>query len=268
MVPGQHAHADEERLLAADDAGAVQRLLERGGTADLGIDHGREHIGAGQAAEEARVEHGIEHAPAAAQDAGQARRRAHDVGDEAQQARVRAQQREELHAGRQLGQEAVEADEGEIGVGGLGQRVDQQRLHLGQQLAGARAAHGGIAAVMPAAHGGDDLGRIGKAHRRQRRRGDGIIGLAGEHHVGAAAGELGRVLEQGGVVALHARQLGRQRRGKCGRIIEAGEFRHTLQIIGACRQRLRLLVGDHLQAMLDRAQEAVGVRQARAPPRA
>ena len=134
MVPGQHAHANEERLLAADDAGAIQRLLERGGTADLGIDHGREHIRAGQAAEEARVEHGIEHAPAATQDAGQARSGAHDLGDEAQQARVRTQQGEKLHAGWQLGQETVEADEGEIRVGGLGQRVDQQRLHFRQQF--------------------------------------------------------------------------------------------------------------------------------------
>ena len=39
-------------------------------------------------------------------------------------------------------EEAVEADEGEIGIGGLGQRLDQRRLHLGQQLAGARRAHG------------------------------------------------------------------------------------------------------------------------------
>ena len=62
-------------------------------------------------------------------------------------------------------------------------------------------------------------------------------------------------------MALHARQLGRQRRGKCGRIIEAREFRHTLQILVCRWQRLRLLVGDHLQAMLDRAQDAVGVRQ-------
>ena len=112
----------------------------------------------GQAAEEARVEHGVERAAALAQDAREPRRRAHDGGDQLEQARVLLQEREQLHAGRQLGQEAVEADEGEIGIGGLGERLDQRRLHLGQQLAGAWRAHGGVAAVVPAAHRRDDLG--------------------------------------------------------------------------------------------------------------
>ena len=74
---------------------------------------------------------------------GEARRRAHDVGDQLDQTPVLLEEREELDAGGQLGQKAVEADEGEVGIGGLGQRRDQQRLHLGQAVrarAGVRTA--------------------------------------------------------------------------------------------------------------------------------
>ncbi len=46
-----------------------------------------------------------------------------------------------------------------------------------------------------------------------------------------------------------------ERRG-IGKTAEAGE---RGQLVGLGRQRLRLLVGDHLQAMLDGAQEAIGL---------
>ena len=44
--------------------------------------------------------------------------------------------------------------------------------------------------------------------------------------------------------------------GGVGKAAEAGERR---QLVGVLGQRLGLLVGDHLQAMLDGAQEAVGL---------
>ena len=170
-------------------------------------------------------------------------------------------QREQLHARRQLGQEPVEADEGEIGIGGLGERLDQHRLHLGQQLAGARRAHGGIAAVMPAAHGGDHLGGPLVAHAGERLDGAGIVGFAGKHHVGAAARQLGAVLEQANVVALHAFQLGGQARGEGAASAKPQKRASAGELVGIVGQRLGLLVGDHLQAMLDRAQEAIGLGQ-------
>ncbi len=151
---GEHAHADQELLLVGEEARAVQRRLEIAGAFQLGGDHRLEVGAVGQAAEEAGVEHGVEHAPALAQDAGEPGRGAHDGGDHLEQGRLLLQEREQLHARRQLGEEAVEADEGEIGIGGLGERLDQHRLHLGEQLAGARAAHGRVAPVMPAADAG------------------------------------------------------------------------------------------------------------------
>jgi hypothetical protein len=81
---------------------------------------------------------------------------------------------------------------------------------------------------------------------------------AGEHHVGAAVGERRAVLEQPGVVRLHALQLARQpgrERRRVGKAAEAGDAGQARRVV---RQPLGLLVGDHLQPMLDRAQEAIG----------
>ena len=69
---GEHAHADQERLLVGDEAGAIERLLEIAAPVELGGDDGGELVSVRQAAEEAGVQHGVEHAPALAQDARQA----------------------------------------------------------------------------------------------------------------------------------------------------------------------------------------------------
>ena len=59
--------------------------------------------------------------------AGQARRRAHQVGEQTEQARVGAEQREQLHAGRQAADELVEQLERRVGVGLLGERAAAAR---------------------------------------------------------------------------------------------------------------------------------------------
>ena len=66
------------------------------------------------------------------------------------------------------------------------------------------------------------------------------------------------MLEQPNVVALHALQLGGEAGGEGRCIGKAAEAGKTQQLAGVLGQRLRLLVGDHLQAMLDDAQEAIG----------
>ena len=252
---GQHAHADQERLLVADDAGAVERILEIGGAVELGGNDGRDLFGARQIAQHARIEHGIEYAAAAAQNARQPRRGAHDVGDEPQQLGVGAQQREQLNARRQLGQETVEARKRGAGRGRVGQRLDQQGLHLRQALARLGAAHGGVAAVMPAAHRRDHLGGLLVAELGQGFHGRGIVGLAGEHHVVAAAREVGAVLEQRRVVPLYGLQHRQQRGRQLGGAGIAGKPRERCQLGFVLRQLMRLLVGDHLHAMLDGAQD-------------
>ena len=96
------------------------------------------------------------------------------------------------------------------------------------------------------------------AHPGERLDRGGVVGLAGKHHVGAAARERGAVLEQANVVGLHALQLGGQAGREGGGVGKAAEAGEAQELVGVLGQRLGLLVGDHLQAMLDRAQEAVG----------
>ena len=59
-------------------------------------------------------------------------------------------------------------------------------------------------------------------------------------------------------MALHALQLGGQCRGERIHIGKAAEAGDTGELVGIAGQGLRLLIGDHLQAMLDRAQETIG----------
>ncbi len=147
------------------------------------------------------------------------------------------EQREELHAGGQLGEEAVEADEGEVGVGRGRQRLDQQRLHLGQQLAGARArarpdSGRGARRARPAI---TSAGRA-KPMLGERLERAGIVGLAGKDHVGAPAGQLRAVLEEAHVVRLHALQLGGEAGGERRRIGKAAEAGERGELVGVVRQ--------------------------------
>ena len=167
-------------------------------------------------------------------------------------------QREQLHAGGKLGEEAIEARQRQVGIGGVGERRDQQRLHLGQALARPRAAHGGIAAVMPAAHARQHLPGLREPHLLQRGEGGRIVPLAGKHHVDPSARELGAVLEQGRVVALHRLQAGDERSGEGCHVRVAAEPRKAGKPLWIVGHLVRLLVGDHLQPVLDAAQEDVG----------
>src|SRR5262249_59580107 len=67
-----------------------------------------------------------------------------------------------------------------------------------------------------------------------------------------------RVLEQSGIMALDRGEVSHQRGGECIAPLEPEEACETLHS-GALRwQCMRLLVRDHLQAMLDRAQKPIG----------
>ena len=88
---------------------------------------------------------------------GHARRRSHHGRQKAQQLRIGLQQREQLDAGGKLGEEAVEAAQGGIGIVGGGQGRNQHRMQLGQTFSRLRRPGGGVAAEVP---GLDDIGRV------------------------------------------------------------------------------------------------------------
>ena len=59
-------------------------------------------------------------------------------------------------------------------------------------------------------------------------------------------------------MALHLAEMAEQRGGEGVAIGKADEAGETLELGAFGRQRLGLLVVDHLQPVLDRAQEAIG----------
>ena len=124
------------------------------------------------------------------------------------------------------------------------------------RAAGPRSARG--RAGEPAPHRLRHLDRLAESHRAQLVEGFGGIGLGRKDEAAALGGARRRVLEQARIVALHRAEVAEQRRREgvaIGIAHEAGECRKLLRRRG---QRMGLLVGDHLQAMLDGAQERVG----------
>ena len=186
-----------------------------------------------------------------------ARRAAHDRGDQLEQRRVRLEQREELHAGRQVAEEEIEIEQRLVGRRGVAQRLEQRRHQLGQELAGARRGRCAIAAVMPAPDHARGRRRIAEAQRAQGLERARIVVGAGEDQVAAGAGEARRLLEQPRIVALDAAQRAQHLLLERARIGVAEEGRYSGEARLVLGQAVGLLVGHHLQPVLDPAQEAV-----------
>ena len=102
--------------------------------------------------------------------------------------------------------------------------------------------------------------RAAKAEASAGRQGRGIVDDAREDEIADAGVKPGRVLEQPRIVRLHLRAIvwsSRAANASTPRI--AAELSEARQRLGLERQTLRLLVGDHLQAMFDAAEVCVGV---------
>ena len=131
----------------------------------------------------------------------------------------------------------------------------EERHELGEDRARRRSPQRPRRAGEPASHRLRHLDRLAESHRAQLVEGFGGIGLGREDEAAALGGARRRVLEQARIVALHRAEVAEQRRREgvaIGIAHEAGERRELLRRRG---QRMGLLVGDHLQAMLDGAQE-------------
>ena len=88
-----------------------------------------------------------------------------------------------------------------------------------------------------------------------------IVVGAGEDQIAARAGQTRRLLEKAGIVAFDAAQpleQGVLERGRIDVAQEGGDRGHA-RFVG--RHAVGLAVVDHLQAMLDPAQEAIGLDQ-------
>ena len=132
---------------------------------------------------------------------------------------------------------------------------------LGQHFARAGAADRGAAAEMPAANRFGGGLRIVEAEAAQGRQRLGIVGDAGEDEIAGGGAEGRGVLEQARIMALDSRQMVGQVLGEGLEPRVAAELGEARELRALERQPLRLLVGDHLQAVLDAAQEEIGLAQ-------
>ena len=100
---------------------------------------------------------------------GQQRCRAQHGGDPVQQSRVALKQRQKLHAGGLAGQECVEPVEHRVRLRLSGERGQDARQHLGQQIAARSDRSARTWPGLPATHRDDDALRICEAKRFQCR---------------------------------------------------------------------------------------------------
>src|SRR5215472_274379 len=140
------------------------------------------------------------------------------------------------------------------------ERPEELRNELGQDLSRSLAAGRPQPAVMPATHQCGNRSRPGKAEPRKRAERFRIVLDSGEDEI-ARTGETGRLLEQFGIVPLDRAEVAKQiaDKGICPRIAEKDpDPRYS----GVVRwQDVRLRVIDHLQAVLEAAQEPIIVDQ-------
>ena len=132
---GQDARADQEHLLLAEQADAVEEILveARPGRASA-ASPASSLLGVRQGAEEGRVDQRVHHLRMMRDDVGEPRRGAEQQRDQGEQIGILAQQREQPGAAVQAGEEAVEGGERGIRVLGARELVEQQRHQLGEML--------------------------------------------------------------------------------------------------------------------------------------
>ena len=258
---GDHAHADQERLFAPDHPRAVERLLI---VLRLGKRCARKLLQPRwrrRVAKKTRIEHGVEQKRSSADDAGKPGRCAHDVGEEAKQARIGGEQREELEPGGHAADHAVEGHEREIGFGGAAERVEQRGKKLDQPLARAPAAGRGIAARLPSADRGERRFRVVEAETLQAgsRRRAVLVKAADERRRGAR--DLGQSLEQGFVMGFDPLEPGKERIAEGIGLGKAAQPRGAIEFSRLGGNDVGLLVFHHLQPVLDAAQEEIGRAQ-------
>ncbi len=171
---------------------------------------------------------------------------------------VGAQDRHQLDRRRHARQRGVERRKRGVGIARARERLQQRGDQLGQHFPRARALHGLPAAEVPAADHLRRLFGVVEAETAQRLQGVGVVDDAGEDEIAAGVVELRRRLEQPRVVFFDPSQSQRERVDEGVERVEGEEVCETLERLRFDGQPLRLLVGDHLQAMFDAAQEHVG----------
>ena len=179
--------------------------------------------------------------------------------DQRDQVGILPQQREQPAGAMQSRQEAVEGEQRRVRIRGAGEMGQQQRHQL-RELARAharRAASGSRPTSQCRTRAETSSGCLKPMAVSLSRVSRSSASAGNDERAGARLGRR-RALEQGRVVALHVAQMAEQRLGKAVAIGKAEEAGEAFEPLAVARQRVGLLVGDHLQPVLEHAQEPIG----------
>ncbi len=259
---GQDARADQEQALLPEQPQAIEELLVGIRVRKRGLQPLRDFLAARHRAEEPRIDQSVHQPRLLRQHVAEARRGADDRGDQRDQVGILLQQREQRRTALHGLQEAVELGQRAIRVLRPRKVAEQLRQQALQRVARRLRTQGAIVvAGKPALQRFGNRRRLLEAQRGDMLQQPGIVGATAEIELrqGRRRGSL--VLEQLAVVPLDATQVPEQHVGErvpTGKAEEPGE---PLDGLGLFGKRVGLLIGDHLQPMLDAAQELVGACQ-------
>ena len=176
--------------------------------------------------------------------------------DQRDQIGILPQQRQQPRRAVQIGEEMIEQHQRGVRIVGARQLLEQDRQQRLEMAARHLASQRAMAAGKPMPDDGRGFQRRAEAELGQPVQRLVVVGVGRKRQrrlVGA-----GRLFEQARIVALHLVEMVEQHLGEGVAIGKAEKAREALELGALGRQRLRLLVVDHLQPVLDRAQEAIG----------
>ncbi len=167
------------------------------------------------------------------------------------QPRLGLEQAIQIDPARQPLDDVAEAVERMAGIRAVGDRTQQDRKHRLERRARCRRTKRAHLPRAPAADQSSHLSDIGKAHYGE---------LVGQQ-IGIVRQMRTAVGGQAVEPAADEIDMGAQRLDQRLAALQPVKRRNPVQRIGHERQAMRLLVIDHLDAMLDRAQAAIGLSQ-------
>jgi hypothetical protein len=170
---GQDARADQEHVLLAELAGAIEQILIAAGLRERSRQLGAKLLGIRQRAEERGLDQRVHDLGMLRQDIGEPRRGAEREREQRHQVRVAPQQREQARSAMQAGEKPVERHQRAVGIFRPRQMIDQHRNEFGEMRTRELASERAVGSGEPAAHRVADFERTVEAHRGElvQRRG-------------------------------------------------------------------------------------------------
>src|SRR5208282_3853206 len=246
----EDTRANQEHVFLAEQADRIEHILVAAGLAERACKLPFEPHHLGQRAKKTRVDQRIDDMRVLRQNIGEARGDPENERDEANELRILPQQRQQTSACAQAAKKLIEGGESRIRVFGARELIDDDGDKLDEVRSRLLAPQGAVGGRVPAVHGGGNLARLPKTQFRQPIERLALALRRRERQV-LLLGEQGRrTLEQPDIVRLDLAQMRQQHIGEVVAVLEAEKTGVLAECIAIGRQRVRLLVGHHLQAVL------------------